>query len=75
MLRSISPGQPFTVKGRVIHLQEQKTVNTSGGPFEMLKGQIVHVKGYSRIIFRDVDTYIFENLKWYGTLKWTQKVV
>lgn len=71
MLKSISPGQLITVKAKIIHLQEQKTVKTSSGPLSMIEGQIVDVEGYSKIIlWQDFvnkvicgNTYIFENLR------------
>ncbi|KAJ7394876.1 hypothetical protein OS493_000711 [Desmophyllum pertusum] len=63
MLKSISPGQLITVKAKIIHLQEQKTVKTSSGPLSMIEGQIVDVEGYSKIIlWQDFVNKVMQSL-------------
>lgn len=51
MLKTIVAGQLITVKAKVTALQEPKTVQTSNRTLKMLEGQIVDMKGYSKIVF------------------------
>ena len=71
MLKTIAAGQLITVKAKVTSLREPKILQTSRGTLQMLEGQIVDTKGYSKIVFwekfceqvEEGMTYIFENVR------------
>ena len=51
MLKTIAAGQLITAKAKVTTLWTPALLQTGNGRLNMLEGQIVDAKGYSKIIF------------------------
>ena len=71
MLKTIAGGQLITVKAKITTLRTPALLQTDRGPLNMLEGQIVDAKGYSKILFwedfckqvEEGKTYIFVNVR------------